>query len=428
MANFNFNLRDASSETPTAIHLIVRWNGNKLVYPTNERINPIYWDKENQVAIKKGFKEHSEFNARLDNILTDAKNVFRQYQNDNKHTEPTINILRDLLNKEFKKQTNEKQKNLFWFIEKYLNESKTRFNDKTQKLTSPNTIRVYNRCYDILKEYSQKKKVKIDFDTIDLDFYHDFREYLTKDHQFAQNTIGKHIKTLKTFLSDATEQGYNTHLKFKSKRFKVLTEAVESIYLNERELDQLYKLDLSKNERLDKVRDLFIIGCWTGLRFSDFNNIRKKNIVGDNIRIKTKKTGEDVVIPIHKTILSIMKKYEGQYSNSLPPSISNQKMNNYLKEVGKMVKDLNDDISITQTKGGLTISKNFKKYELLTTHTARRSMATNLYLDKVPSYSIMKITGHKTEAAFLKYIKITPDEHANIVQLNWQKKNKLKAI
>ena len=90
MANFNFNLRDASSETPTAIHLIVRWNGNKLVYPTNERINPIYWDKENQVAIKKGFKEHSEFNARLDNILTDAKNVFRQYQNDNKHTKGFI--------------------------------------------------------------------------------------------------------------------------------------------------------------------------------------------------------------------------------------------------------------------------------------------------------------------------------------------------
>lgn len=428
MANYNFNLRDANSKSETPIHLVVRWNGNRLVYPTGEKIKPKYWDIQNQIAIKKGFPEYSEFNSRLNNILVDAKNVFRRYQNDHKHEVPTLVKLRELFNIEFKKQTNEKQKNLFWFIEKFISDAKLRFNEKTQKLTSVNTIRDYKRCYEVLKEFGQKKKINIDFETIDLDFYVEYKRYLTDKLNFSQNTIGKHIKTLKTFLNDAKEQGYNKHLKYQSKNFKVPKEDTESIYLNENEIEQIYNLDLSHNERLEKVRDLFIVGCWTGLRFSDFTNIQKSDIQGKNINIKTQKTNEKVSIPIHRNVISIMKKYEGKYPNSLPPSISNQNMNLYLKEIGKLIKDFHENISITSTKGGKTITKTYKKYELLTTHTARRSMASNLFKDELPSITIMKITGHKSEKSFLKYIKLTPEEHAKIIQLNWQKKDKLKAI
>jgi integrase len=172
----------------------------------------------------------------------------------------------------------------------------------------------------------------------------------------------------------------------------------------------MYSLDLSSNKRLDKARDLFIIGCYTGLRFSDLNQISPDNFInnGTQLKVKTEKTGEFVVIPLHRTVKEIVQKYE----NSIPDVLSNQKMNEYIKEVAKLA-ELNERISISITKGGEKQSDVFEKWQLVTTHTARRSFATNMYLLDIPTISIMKITGHRTEKAFLLYIKITQEENAN---------------
>lgn len=110
-------------------------------------------------------------------------------------------------------------------------------------------------------------------------------------------------------------------------------------------------------------------------------------------------------------------------SNSLPPTLSNTKMNLYLKDLGALIESLDTKVSTSITKAGKNITTTNKKYKLLTTHTARRSFATNLYLDGVPSYTIMRITGHRTEKAFLRYIKITPNESAKVLQLHWKKKD-----
>lgn len=103
-----------------------------------------------------------------------------------------------------------------------------------------------------------------------------------------------------------------------------------------------------------------------------------------------------------------------------------KKTNKYLKELGEMVESFHAKTSASITKGGVNISKNYKKFELITTHTARRSFASNLYLHGLPSSTIMKITGHRTEKAFMRYIKITPNENAKILQLHWQKKHALR--
>jgi len=113
-----------------------------------------------------------------------------------------------------------------------------------------------------------------------------------------------------------------------------------------------------------------------------------------------------------------MKKYENEYLNSLPPSISNQKMNEYLKKIGEMA-ELNDDVITSQTKGTLRVETKSKKYELITTHTARRSFATNLYFSGFPAILILKITGHKTEKVFLRYIKMKPQENAMKLKKFW---------
>lgn len=428
MAKFNFNLKDPSFQGETAIQLIVRWDNNKLKFSTKLSIHPDFWETENkkkgcfQRAKKKGFPTYPEFNTRLDNIDAIAQNAFRRFVNDH-NQEPTVEVLRSILNKDLNKIA-PIELDLFRFIERYIEEAKIKTNQNTGRTFSGNTIKLYKNSFNHLKEYARSQRKRVDFSTIDLDFYQDFMEYLTKTKGLATNTIGGIVKDLKTFLNEATERGVNKNFAFKSKRFRVISEETESIYLTESELTDLYHIDLSKNKRLEKVRDLFLVGCYTGLRYSDFTQIHPENIKGDFIHITTKKTAEKVVIPFHPVVAAIIKKYKSH----LPDSISNQKMNDYLKEITKTVKSLKVNVSLKTTKGGLAVHTNHKKHDLISSHTARRSFATNAYLQGVPSFVIMGITGHRTEKAFNKYIKITSSEKAKILQLHWKGQTILKAV
>ena len=139
---------------------------------------------------------------------------------------------------------------------------------------------------------------------------------------------------------------------------------------------------------------------------------------------RDQQTGDGVVIPVHPAVNKIISKYNGE----LPRSISNQKTNQFLKEMAKKVEVLKTPVSISFTKGGLKLSETFEKWELITSHTARRSFATNEYLAGTPSLTIMAITGHKTEKAFLRYIKLTPNEHAKLLKQHWDKRNHLRAV
>jgi integrase len=335
-------------------------------------------------------------------------------------------VLRKLIDKDLD-LTKEVPYSFFDFFRKFIDESKIKTNLKTGSLISANTIKNYNNTFNHLKEFARVKRKRIDFDTIDLDFYHDFNDYLTKTKQHSVNTIGGLVKVIKTVLNEATERGVNTNLSFRSKRFQVITQKTDNVYLTETELNELYHLDLSHNQRLERVRDLFLIGCYTGLRFSDFSMLRPENIKGGYIEIETQKTGERVVIPLDSKIEVILKKYK----NQLPPSVSNQKTNQYLKELANdkdKLKSLQTVISIKTTKGGLTMHTNYKKYELISSHTARRSFATNAYLRDTPPLIIMGITGHKTEKSFFQYIKLSSKEKAKIFEMYMNKHNNLKAV
>jgi len=168
-------------------------------------------------------------------------------------------------------------------------------------------------------------------------------------------------------------------------------------------------LDLKNDKQLEGVRDLFIIGCFTGLRFSDLSELKKENIIdGNKIKIKTNKANEIVIIPLHRYVREIIRKYNGE----IPKALSNPKMNLNLKHLGTLAK-INDLAEVSITKGGKLVKNTVKKSSLICTHTARRSFATNLYLKGIPSITIMKITGHQTEKSFLRYISISQEENAN---------------
>lgn len=310
-----------------------------------------------------------------------------------------------------------KQVTLFSFIREFIDKAPTRINPKTGRPVCYKMVREYERTFHYLKGFAEHEKRNIDFSDIVLDFYHDFIGYL-QSLNLAQNTIGKKIQTLKIFLNAATDAGVNTNMAFKSHRFTAINEESESIYLNDTELATLFELDLGKDVRLERVRDLFLVGCWTGLRFSDWNKVTPSNITNGNLKLKQQKTGGAVLIPLHPTVERLINKYNG----NLPEVITNQKFNEYLKEVAKLA-GFTDAVYKTITKGGITRTTKYEKWERVTTHTARRSFATNLYNAGLPSITIMAMTGHRTEAAFLKYIKVTPDEHANKVRELWKRQS-----
>ena len=165
-------------------------------------------------------------------------------------------------------------------------------------------------------------------------------------------------------------------------------------------------MDLTLNPRLDRVRDLFVIGCYTGLRFSDFSQLKKENIINGNFVITPQKTNDKVIVPIHSIVYTILDKY----SYSLPEAISKQNFNLYIKEIAKLA-GLCESVIINK------ISVN--KCDNLSAHTARRSFATNLFLKGFPAINIMQITGHKTETAFMKYIKVTKEQTADLLKNFW---------
>lgn len=401
MAKTNFFLKEPKSENETLIFLFFSYDNKRLKYSTGEKIHPDNWNSgEQRTRNTKDFKESDEFNARLETYESDVRTIYRRLKNDK--IIPTNELLRNELDKLHKARPEESGRiDFIKFIEKFIEEAKT--------VKALNTVKSYQNTLKNLNLYCSHKKRRIDFEDVDLDFYNSFLTYLTKNLIFSQNTVGKHIKNLKVFLNEATDRGLNKKLDYKKSRFRKLTEDTDKIYLSSTELSKIYELDLSMKKKLERARDLFILGCFTGLRFSDFIQLRKENIIDDNkLKIRTQKTNETVIIPIHRYVKEIFEKYDGM----LPNNISNQKMNDYLKEVGELA-ELTAPIELTITKGGEQKKEVLKKYELITTHVARRSFATNLYLADVPSITIMKITGHRTEKSFLRYIRITQEENAN---------------
>lgn len=419
MATYKFYLFDTKTKDET--YLILRLAENKKTYKfyTDLKIEPKDWNPKTGEA-RKTYTGYSDFNELLGLRRTELKSLHEKLKLEEDFS---IDNLRkrfyEIIGKIEKEETDTLTfETLADFANHYIKTAET--------AKSKNTILHNKQTLRILREFEVKKKRKYTFDRINLDFYHDFTDYLKQDKKFGVNTVGKHIANIKTFLGEATERGVNTKLDYKSKRFKVITETVDSIYLTEDEILKIYNHDFSKNKRLERTRDLFIIGCYTGLRFSDFSQLTTDNIKGELITVKTQKTGEKVVIPLHWTVKNILAKYS-ETAKGLPRDLSNQRMNDYLKEIGREV-EINEQIHRIHTKDGLKVTTNVSKWELITTHTARRSFATNLYLTNFPPISIMKITGHRTEKSFMKYIKISQEENANLLQLHWSENTKLKVV
>ena len=256
-------------------------------------------------------------------------------------------------------------------------------------------------------------KDKLRFDKITPQFYDKFLALLINQKNMLNNTAYKMISFLKTFMIWANTNNFTDNTSHKS--FKGKTEQNEVIYLTNDELEHLYTMKI-ENERLDRVRDVFVFQCCTGVRYGDIENISREDIKGNTWHLRTQKTKDIIEVPLTDKPLSILAKYSGLEKPL--PIISNQKMNRYVKELCNKA-GINDKVKIVQYQGTERKAKTYKKYEVIGSHTARRTFITLSLQKGMPSEVIMAITGHRDFKMMRRYLKIADSHKREEMEKAW---------
>lgn len=421
----NFYLKNSKADYETSVFITVVYNSKRIRVFTSEKIEPEYWNGAKQRARQTvKFPTNPEFNTRLDKIDALVKDTYRKWKNDNgEQNEPPTNVLsnliKDALGKNPEKDNELLRLKTFWgFFDDFIARSENGVRTHKGGILKKSTIVNYKNLYNTLQRYEAAIKKKLDFSVFTIHFYNQYYSYLT-GLNFSTNSIAKQISNIKLLLREAAEDGYSTNTIFTHSKFKATRDEPETVYLTLAEIDEIQNLDLSQNLRIDKVRDAFIIGCYTGLRFSDISRLSMDNVEDGILTIVQTKTGNSVSIPLRVPVLEIMAKYNNQF----PRVMSNQKYNEYLREVCQLCPLLQKEVSIKEIKGGKENIVTKPKYEFISSHTARRSFATNEFLAKdIKVFQIMAITGHKTEKTFYRYIRLTKEENAKDIANIWEQR------
>lgn len=400
------------------IAILVSFRGKKYKKSIGESILVSQWsDKKKRAKVTSSTAENEIINDSIELWETAAKKTIAHFKE--KTYIPTPDEFFSVLGSNRYKEQTTARMTLVQYFDLYINRYKP--------------IRSYNRLKQIklirglLERYEKHIGRKLYFEDIDMNFYGSFSKWFYQ-FGYSVNYFGSAIRILKAVMVEARDQDkLHNNNAIHGKNFMAPTAETDSIYLTEDELLKLHNLEITaeliteiypelpKNKiqprirAYSKARDIFLIGAFTGLRVSDYARLKEINIT-DTIRIQTAKTGAKVVIPIHWVVQEILDR-----GFDFDAKMYDQKINQYIKEVGKAA-GLCDEIMITRNHGGKSIQETHAKYELITTHTARRSFATNAYKAGIPTISIMKITGHTRETTFLRYIKVSEDENAEMLK------------
>lgn len=369
----------------------------------NIRIKETIWNK-NKERIKSNYSNAFEINKRLDFICDTTNKIYYELLNNQ------IPISKSVLSEKFDEKINgvNRKTTFFDFTKEFLEISK---NSKTA-----GTIKGYRCAIKSLKEFEKHYRRKIDWSSFDYKFYDDYQSFQYNIKGNSQNLFGKRISQIKAILNNATKLGLNKYLIFKE--YKVLKTKSKKEYLNEEEIQLLWNLGLS-NKRLERVRDIFLVCCYTGVRFSEYKNLKRENIElgknGKSINYYSKKTKKYVHTICNEKTLVLLKKYKFNL-----PDISPQKYNEYIKEVCALA-GIDNEILVHTYKSGKAISFKKKKYELIASHTARVSFVTNLHNNSISSSLIKTLTGHSNESMVNNYVHTTAKESIDLIHQTLKK-------
>lgn len=377
-----------------ALYIQVCINSQIKLYPTGQSIEMQYWDDKSQ-KVKRipGSNDHTQINLVLEKKHQEIKDIIFDI---NVQGRP-VSFYE--ISEKLKPKASDSSSFNYWF-DKFI-ESKSLENKR-------NTIKHYSVLRNQIYEFT--KGADLQLDHITFEFYNDFKNWLIKSKDQTNSTVNKRLKILKTFLRFCSDfEKYDASV---LPKFRMLEEKVSTkIALTQEEFDLIRTHDFSENKRLEKVRDLFIFACATGLRESDIQSLKKSNIKDGFIYKNILKTSEESGIPLNNIALEILEKYDYEL-----PKISQQKLNSYLKEVG-LAAGITDEVIQVSFQGGQRMESAVPRYSLLKSHVGRRTFITLSILKGIEIPVIQSITGHKDLSSFQKYIQIN-----NQAKLNAMKK------
>jgi len=452
MAVPNFYLdTQLSKDGLQAIKMLYSFNGLRLKYHTQVSIDKKYFRPEcNKSNTIKPIKTTAPYaiqnNKKLEAIASDAVTIVKATTGDNLNVKYVREQL-DLIHKPKPAEPEPEPEFKHTFIsyfEQLIEDSKTgkrlikKRGKSFGKRFTRNSIKNYGVTLSAIKRYLEYSDLQtLSFQDVNKLFYDDFMFFCYDIEQKEVSTFSAYIKDIKTVMMESKEPGFD------KEDFIMPSYESDTIYLTTNQIDQIANLDLSnstnfvnhqvvardrsgrailnsKGEQtyklekvgykvLDKVRDLFLIGCYTGLRFGNFSNLDLKSIEGKKIKVKQIKTGARVTIPIMEKIKPVLFKYPTEL-----PTLSNQKFNEYIKLVAELA-GLIENRTIKNFKGNTENTTSIPLYSLVSSHICRRSYATNMFKMGISPMLIMSATGHKTEGSFLKYIRSTNEELTDLL-------------
>lgn len=393
-----FILDNPKSVKPTFIFFLKQFPDGRLKYPIKEKVAPGNWNK----GLRRVIHDTGNVNVTLNKLDL----VFKDLQLQS--TLRGVPVTKVGTEAAFDKALGRvgAGNSFYAAIDQIINDRESGAElTKEGKRFSAETIRGYRHSRDNLKKFDPS----MTFETITMKTYRDLIAYFNKHHDHAINSIGKTVKNWIVFLKAARKRGLHENLIYLDEDFRVPHEETDDVYLTEKELEKVYKHNFI-NKTLDLVRDWFIIDCFTGLRVRDIRLLGDEHVRKDKIVLVNEKTDTRVAIPIHPYVKAILKKYGG-----LPRKISDQKMNENLKKVCELA-GIDDPVLYSVTKGGIRKDYHLKKYEMVSNHTGRRCLVTNLLNAGVPDNQAMHLAGIKKHSTLMRYKKARPEETADIMK------------
>lgn len=421
MANIRFLLRAQKTDKPANISIRIR-NGRTtdLRLKTPMLIFPDHWSEKRQEMIThKEVKPEARF--RFNENLQDFKGYILKECNTQVLRQTPINKpwLQRLIALYFGNEFHSDYMQLNDYIVQFITDLKTgKRLTQSGMMYKPSSIKNYDAFKVQFDAYQKDQGQILDYHDIDFHFYNSFIGYFVEKN-YSSNTIGRLIKHLKTLMRASREDDHHDNREVDKKKFQIIKVATSAIYLNEGEIQKMYEEEFSDQPMLAQARDLFLMGCYTAQRFSDYSRFSPNHITSldSGLRvliIHQAKTEAKVVIPIKAELEVLLKR-----NNYRSPKMAQQKLNELMETVGEKA-GITEPVEQVSHKGGKVITEMIPKNELIKSHTARRTGCTNMFLAGIPTLSIMKISGHKSERVFLNYIKVSEEETAdNLGELGW---------
>ena len=390
----------------------VNFASKRIEFTTGYRIDAEKWDTDKQ-RVRNGCtnklkQSASEINDSLLGYYTEVQEIFKKFEVE--EIMPTPEQIKEAFNALHKPIEEVKPRkstpNAFYKVFDEFVRDCGRQNDWTDS--------TYEK-FAAVKNHLMNFRDGLTFDFFDEKGLNDYVTYLRDVKEMRNSTIGKQLSFLKWFLRWAFKKGLHQNNAYDSYKPKLKSTQKKIIFLTWEELNKLREFEIpAAKQALDRVRDVFLFQCFTGLRYSDVFNLRRSDIKGDYIEVTTVKTSDSLIIELNKHSKAILDKYKDVSfeDDKVLPVITNQKMNDYLKELAELA-GIDEPVRQTYYRGNERIDEVTPKYALLGTHAGRRTFICNALALGIPPQVVMKWTGHSDYKAMKPYIDIADDIKAN---------------